>query len=214
MEKEKNPNQQPKLAGEVERRTFTGNVEFRMDEDGNGDENEAVGYAAEINVETELWTDNYEIIEEGAFDNVLEDDVRALFNHDPNFILARTNNSLKIGVDARGLHYRFEIPETTAGKDLRENLRLKNVTQSSFGFIVGSAEWKQEVRDGRNVWVRHITEIKTLLDVSPVTYPAYNSTEVALRSKQAMQKKKQYPDDNQDPQNQNTPPRKQRRRML
>ena len=167
--------------GEHERRTVSGTVEYRMDE---AEGNEVFGYAAEIGVETELWPDFFEEIAPGAFDDVLDQDVRALFNHDANLILARSNNSLQIGVDERGLWYRFAAPNTTVGSDLKENLRLQNVTQSSFGFIIEEDTYRTETRNGRAVTIRTIIKVKTLLDVSPVTYPAYVTTEVSLRKMQ------------------------------
>ena len=110
-------------------------------------------------------------------------DVRALFNHNVNHVLARKRNSdkdtLQLKEDATGLYYEFEAPNTTTGNDLLENIRLGNVSQSSFGFDVKDSTWI--MRDGKDH--RILEKAAKLYDVSPVTMPAYNESTVGLRSK-------------------------------
>ena len=179
-----------KNIGEIERRTFTGEV--RMNTGEEGEEKRTVeGYAALFNVESQLMWDFVEVIEPGAFDNVLEDDVRALFNHDANLVLARNNGTLELWVDEKGLGYRFEAPRTTVGDDLLENLEKKIITQSSFGFRVEETSWDEIVTDDDSIkHIRRIRKIKELFDVSPVTYPAYLTTEVSLRNFENHKKEK------------------------
>jgi HK97 family phage prohead protease len=155
-------------------RTF--NCELRAE----GDEKRTVkGIAAVFNSRTELWTNTFEEISPSAFDESLADDVRALFNNDANLILGRTKaGTLKISKSADGLEYEFTAPDTTAGNDLIENLRLGNIDQSSFAFSVEKSSWT-DLGDGK--WLRTIEKVKRLYDVSPVTYPAYEDTKVALR---------------------------------
>jgi len=164
---------------DIERRTFS--YEVRA---GESEESRTVtGYAAVFSSPSELMWGFTEEIAPGAFDSVLDDDVRALFNHDPNQILARTKaGNLSISVDERGLKYEFDAPNTTAGNDLLINLRNGNVSQSSFGFTVESDEWTS---NGDGTEKRTITKVGRLFDVSPVTYPAYDTTEVTARSLQA-----------------------------
>ena len=122
-----------------------------------------------------------EIIAPGAFDSVLQDDVRALFNHDPNYLLARsTSGTLKLSVDEQGLRYEFEPPNTTAGRDLVESMKRGDISQSSFAFTVAKDSWEE--RDGGVV--RTINKVERLFDVSPVTYPAYPDATVGMRSMQ------------------------------
>jgi len=163
-----------------ETRVFS--IELRAD-DQSADSRRVVGYAAKFNSKSEDMG-FYEIIEPGAFDDVMNDDVRALFNHDPNYILARTKSgTLTLSVDETGLRYAFDVPETTFGNDFLVSLRLGNVSQSSFAFEVAEDEWTQHnTADGKSEWTRKIKKMKRLYDVSPVTYPAYPDTEVALRS--------------------------------
>lgn len=124
-----------------------------------------------------------EIIKPGAFDDVLEDDVRALFNHDPNFILGRRSaGTLALSVDGKGLRYDITAPDTQTIRDLvLAPLSRGDISQSSFAFRVArdGEDWYQD-EDG--VVVREISKISRLLDVSPVTYPAYQEADSAVRS--------------------------------
>lgn len=172
-----------------ETRLLAANFELRNEE---GKDPVVRGYAAVFEKESEnLGSDQYqfrEVIQRGAFDEVLADDVRALLNHDPNFILARSVNgegTLKIGTDERGLWYEFEAPDTQAGRDLVTSMRRGDITQSSFSFRVGKEGQKWEERqegDGPTFIRRTITKVARLFDVSPVTYPAYPDASVAVRS--------------------------------
>lgn len=172
-------------AAQMERRTFTAPVSIRMvHENGDSDKKKESrtieGYAAIFNSETEMFGGEWvERIAPGAFTEVMQDDVRALFNHDPNHILARTaSGTLQLWQDGRGLGYRFEAPNTTHGNDLLENIRNGNITQSSFGFTI--QDYAMEYRGETEVFT--ITKVGRLFDVSPVTFPAYETTEVTARS--------------------------------
>ncbi len=171
----------------AERRHFGPEVRYEL----RDEKDVAGGYAALYNVRADLgWFE--EEIAPGAFDDVINDDVRALFNHDPNHILARSkagSGTLRLSVDEKGLVYDFDIPDTTAGRDLRVNMELGNVTQSSFGFSIEEEEWVR--RDGKEKDLRIIKKFGRLFDVSPVTFPAYTDTTVAKRSFEAVQKEEQ-----------------------
>lgn len=192
----------------IERRYTAGAVELRMDGEGEQAKRKVRGYAAVFGAESEnLGGDTYrmfEKIERGAFDDVLKDDVRALFNHDANLILARSKNgtgTLTLGVDDRGLFYEFEAPDTQAGRDLLVSLQRGDVDQSSFAFTVsrGGQKWEEETRDGVTTARRTITKVSRLYDVSPVTYPAYPDASAALRSFEQMRATPPAPTANQFP---------------
>jgi len=144
-----------------------------------------IGHAAVFNELSEDLGGFREMIMPGAFDDVLQNDVRAYFNHDPNFLLGRTSaGTLKLGVDEKGLKYELDIPNTSVGRDLKENMRLKNITQSSFAFTLGKGgdSWERG-KDGSDI--RLIHKINRLYDVSPVSLPAYPSADnlaLAVRS--------------------------------
>lgn len=163
-------------------RAFEGAIEVRQSEE--GESRMVEGYAAVYESNSEEMWGFIERIAPGAFDTALAvSDVRALVNHDPDKILARTaSGTLTLSVDERGLKYSFEAPETTAGNDLLISLQRGDINQSSFGFTVAEDEW--EFRDD-GPDVRTITRVDRLFDVSPVTYPAYPDTTVAQRSHEA-----------------------------
>lgn len=120
-----------------------------------------------------------EVILPGAFRDVLDNDVRALYNHDSNYLLARTTSgTLELKEDDKGLYYRFEMPNTSYGNDMLELFRRGDLTQSSFGFTVEKDNWRME--DGQQV--RYIERVGSLFDVSPVVYPAYSQASSGLRS--------------------------------
>jgi HK97 family phage prohead protease len=139
------------------------------------------GYAAMYGVETDMgWY--YEEIRAGAFDGRENDDVIAAINHDDDMICARTTaKTLELRVDEKGLWYSFEVPKLSYAQDLAENIRLRNITQSSFMFSVEAEEWAYDYKDGKSK--RTITKVKRLYDVSPVVWPAYETEELEVDSR-------------------------------
>jgi len=154
--------------------------EFRVS--GEGEAPQISGYAALFDVSSDPlggWT---ETIDPHAFDSVLASnpDCRALWNHNPDHVLGRTTaNTLTLSLDARGLAYTIDPPDTTLARDLITSMRRKDVTQSSFGFICKRDSWTDNA-DG--TVTRRILEFEELLDVSPVTFPAYSSTTSQVRT--------------------------------
>ena len=117
---------------------------------------------------------------------VLNDDVRALFNHDPNFVLGRTaSGTLTLRADDTGLGYDIKAPDNQTIRDLViAPMQRGDINQSSFAFRVGDDEWDE---DDEGVIVRTIHSIKRLIDISPVTYAAYTDATAATRSLQQWQ---------------------------
>jgi len=149
-------------------------------EDGSGKMTIA-GYAATFNNRSNDLGGFKEVIAPGAFDSVLEDDVRAVFNHKPDNILGRSSSgTLRLAVDNTGLHYEVDLPNNTLGRDLFESVKRGDIKESSFRFAVapGGAEWR-DIDEGL---IRTITKFSRLVDVSPVTYPAYPDATIATRS--------------------------------
>lgn len=137
------------------------------------------GYASVFNSMSEDLGGFREIILPGAFSEVLDNDVRALYNHDSNYLLARTTSgTLELKEDDKGLYYRFEMPNTSYGNDMLELFRRGDLSQSSFGFTVEKDSWRME--EGQHV--RYIERVGSLFDVSPVVFPAYNQASSGLRS--------------------------------
>jgi HK97 family phage prohead protease len=136
------------------------------------------GYAAKFEQLSENFGGFREKIARGFFDDVLEDDTVALFNHDFNMILARTiSSTLKLSVDEVGLRYEFEAPDTQAGRDLVVMLKRGDVQHSSFSFVIKDEKWEKDAEAGE---IRTLLKAKRLYDVSPVVMPAYRDTDVSL----------------------------------
>jgi HK97 family phage prohead protease len=122
----------------------------------------------------------------GAFkDSVEKDDIRALFNHNPDYVLGRNKSgTLHLEEDEKGLKVIIYPPDTQWARDLLVSIDRGDITQMSFGFIVESDRWGLE--DGMDI--RELHKVK-LFDVSPVTYPAYPQTDVGVRSMDEVFKK-------------------------
>ena len=146
------PSTIPSIGGR-EVRKLTHPIELRAAAEGAAG-NIVFGYAAKFNTRSNnLGGESYQFYETilpGAFDDVLNDDVRALFNHEAELILARSKNgqgTLRYGVDNVGLWYEFEAPDTQVGRDLLVSLRRGDIDQSSFSFTVareGSCIWRAQ----------------------------------------------------------------------
>lgn len=123
-----------------------------------------------------------EQIAPGAFAEAIEkDDIRALFNHDSNFVLGRNvSGTLRLGEDIRGLAIEIDLPDTQTILDLvAAPIERGDVSQMSFGFSVrpGGQDW---AKDDEGRVVRTLKKVR-LFDVSPVTFPAYRQTDIAVR---------------------------------
>lgn len=142
--------------------------------------------AADPGTEYRLWEDFVEHIMPGAFDRALrEDDVRALFNHDPNHLLGRNvAKTLRLSVDAKGLRYEVDPPKTASAEAVLEGLRRKDLTGSSFSFEVIEDEVRSVTLESKQTWIREIRQVR-LWDVGPVTFPAYSASEADVRSLRA-----------------------------
>ena len=160
-------------------RRFTGNCELRAIVPESGGRAKIAGHAAVFNsLSEDLWRFR-EKISPGAFTPALgKSDIRALLNHDPNFVLGRTKNgTLRVQEDKTGLAVEIDPPETRWADDLLVSIGRGDISQMSFAFRAGEESW--ETVDG--VDVRTILSFDEIFDVSPVTYPAYPDMDVSLR---------------------------------
>lgn len=152
----------------MEKRYFNIDTRTEKREDGT---TSITGHASVFNHLSEDLGGFREKIAPGAFSDVLDNDVRALVNHDPNLLLARTTSgTLRLAETEDGLQYSFDVPNTTYGNDLVISMERGDLTASSFAFTVQSDTWETN-DDGDDI--RTINKVKRLYDVSPVTYPAY-----------------------------------------
>lgn len=173
----------------MERRSTSQPVQLETRE---GQSSRITGYAAvyyngTADTEYQLFDNYYERIMPGAFDRAIreKDDVRALFNHDPNQILGRSSaGTVRLIADGKGLSYEIEPGDTTVARDVQQHLKRKDVTGSSFAFTVTEERWVKvgEGKDKRTI--REVVNVR-LYDVGPVTYPAYTGTSAATRASDA-----------------------------
>jgi HK97 family phage prohead protease len=176
---------------------YAGAVELRAgDGSGSAGRPGLTGYAAVYDVWTVLFDglDPWdgmrvtvrEVIRRGAFDVALSEgqDVRALVNHDRSLILGRTRaQTLRLRSDEQGLFYDVDLPDTQVGRDTAVSVGRRDISGSSFAFVVRDGGDKRTITETDEVVTidREILSVD-LRDVAPVTYPAYEMTTTAIRS--------------------------------
>ena len=142
------------------------------------------------NSKTDLgWFD--EIIEAGALDNTNLKDVRFLVNHNTDMIpLARSrnnnvNSTMQLEVDENGMAIRVNLDteNNTEARNLYSAIKRGDITGMSFMFTIDDEEWENLDSDHPT---RHIRKISQVFEVSAVTFPAYESTEISARDKEAL----------------------------
>jgi HK97 family phage prohead protease len=165
---------------EMERRTFPV-LELRAAAAEAETRPHITGHAAVFNSLSEMLWGFREIVAPGAFKDAIEkSDVRALVNHDANFVLGRKKSgTLKLWEDERGLAIDIDPPDTGWAKDLLVSIGRGDIDQMSFGFTVAEDRWEEIEGETR----RTIIRVDELFDVSPVTFPAYPETDTALRAR-------------------------------
>ena len=167
-----------------ETRDTAARVELRVADDGSA---VLSGYAAVFPDGTEKSSYRYgsviETIAPGAFARALRDkqDVRALFNHDSGNLLGRiSSGTLHLQEDQAGLRYEIDLPDTTLARDVRTLVERGDLSGSSFAFRVKAETWRKD-DSNPNCYRREINDVD-LIDVGPVTFPAYAGTQAAMRS--------------------------------
>jgi len=157
----------------IEHRTASGDVALEPES------RIASGYAAVFGRRSLDLGGFTEMIDPDAFTRTVQQaDVVALWDHDERHLLGRVaSGTLRLSIDARGLAYELDLPDTSTGRDLAELLRRGDVRGSSFGFRTVRDEWHQ---DDDGAVTRTLLEV-ALIDVSPVARPAYPDTDAALR---------------------------------
>ncbi|NPC94798.1 HK97 family phage prohead protease [Bacillus sp. WMMC1349] len=183
------------MSKEVEIRTLKeGALKAHSEEDGP---KVISGYALKFGTRSQNLGGFIEMIDKRALDHTDMSDVRALIDHDPSKILGRTSaDTLKLNVDDIGLRFDVTLPNTQYANDLYENLRLGNISNCSFGFLLGK-DGDSFTRDQETgLPLRSLRNISKLTDVSVVTYPAYEDTDVSIakRHLEQFQKRNRNPE--------------------
>lgn len=156
----------------MEKRTFA--FEIRA---GEGESRTVAGYAAVFDQPSVLLFGEFkEKIDRGAFAASLAGDVRALWNHNDDMVIGRTKSeTLRLAEDAHGLRVEIDMPQSRP--ELLESIRRGDVDQMSFGFQVLEDSW-DKAADGS--LLRTLRKVQ-LFEVSPVAFPAYPQTQIAMR---------------------------------
>jgi HK97 family phage prohead protease len=163
-------------------------LDIRAADDGGGDELRVEGYAAVFNQRTMLWespwsgTKYYEQIDPAAIDAQTDmSDIVLRYNHsDSALLLARSSNgTLTVTPDEKGLKIEARIAPTTAGKDIYALIKRGDISKMSFAFSVDKESWESDKMAKEET--RTIQHISSVIDVSPVDFPAYDGTSIDAR---------------------------------
>lgn len=173
----------------LERRSYTFDV--RATEGENG-EKIITGRPIVYEAKTDLGYFD-EVIARGALDGADLRDVRFLVNHDTSMIpLARSrrnngNSTMKLSTDFDGMSMDFvklDVENNSDARALYSAVQRGDITGMSFCFSIDAQEWLNLESDHPT---RRITKIGKVVEVSAVTFPAYDSTEISARSKEALE---------------------------
>ena len=162
-------------------RTYSQKICTRADEE-TGDRYIS-GYFSVFNSNYEMWQGASESIDPGAFDGALGDDIRCLTDHDSRLVLGRTRaGTLFLRTDEKGLWGEVRInSKDQDAVNLYERVARGDVNQCSFGFEILDEERTEDPISGDVHWT--IKKVK-LHEVSIVTFPAYEDTEVTARKRE------------------------------
>lgn len=176
------------MKNELERRSYNFEVRAQTGEHGTIITGRPIVYNSKTNLG---FYD--EVIESGALDSTNLNDVRFLINHDTSRIpLARSrrNNgksTMQFTVDPMGLNLDWvmlDVENNSEARALYSAVERGDISGMSFMFSVDDEEWENLESDHPT---RHIRKIGSVVEVSAVTFPAYESTEIQARSKAALE---------------------------
>lgn len=179
---DKNPDKKP-----LEQRSYSFEVRAESGEKGNLITGRPIVYESKTDLG---WFD--EIIERGALDGADLTDVRFLVNHDISKIpLARSrrnngNSTMQLSPDYEGMaiEVQLDTENNSEARSLYSAVQRGDITGMSFMFSIDDEEWSDLESDHP---VRHVRKIGSVVEVSAVTFPAYESTEINARSKEALE---------------------------
>lgn len=160
-----------------------GQIEIREMDDGK---KIVEGYATTFDQEYTLYSSgNYELresIDGHAFDETDMKDVIMQYDHEGRVFARKSNGTLQLETDDHGLKIRADLGGTEIGRQLYEEIKGGYTTKMSFGFTVSKQERTEEEIEGKVIIHRKITGIKKLYDVSAVSLPANDATEITSRN--------------------------------
>lgn len=167
----------------VEKRTY--NCEVRTNDKENGGIIEGLPIVFESETDLGGWI---EIIHKGALDEADISDVRFMVNHDfVQLPLARyrkgnNSNTMELMVNDQGVDIKVDLDtdNNTDARNLYSAVKRRDVSGMSFAFTIAKERWEED----KKRTVRHIDKIEKVFEVSAVTFPAYESTEIQARQNQ------------------------------
>lgn len=173
---------------EIFKRNYS--FEIRANEDKENKNYTLTGRPIVYNSKTDLGYFD-EVIESGALDKADLKDVRFLVNHDTSKIpLARAteknkNSTMRFNVDKNGMEISVEldVENNSEARALYSAVQRGDITGMSFMFTIDGEEWENLESEHPT---RHIKSIGQVFEVSAVTFPAYESTEISARDKKSL----------------------------
>lgn len=144
------------------------------------------GYATTFDEPYTLYEDDeirvMEQVDAHAFDDTDMADVIMQYDHEGRVFARIANGTLKLTPDEHGLHVRADLGGTEIGRQLYEEIKGGYTSKMSFGFTVAADEELRKDENGKTTYLRTITSIRKLYDVSAVSLPANNATEISARA--------------------------------
>lgn len=126
-----------------------------------------------------------EIIDHDALNNADMSDIILQFDHEGRVYARTSNGTLTVEPDAHGLAMEADLSGTDLGRGLYQEIKGGYVTKMSWGFSVDrdKDEWTSETApDGRSLETRRIRSVRKIYDVSAVSLPANDATEISARN--------------------------------
>lgn len=175
----------PMKPNEREYRNFTLSV-IENDQEQENESRTVNGYASTFNEPYTLFEDEDMVIREQvapeAFNDADMSDVIMQYDHEGRVFARMSNGTLTVEPDEHGLAVRAELGGTELGRQLYEEIRGGYTTKMSFGFSVDGETWEQVAEGTRTIHTRTITRVRKVYDVSAVSLPANDGTEISVRN--------------------------------
>lgn len=156
-------------------------------DDADDAEYRVTGYATTFDQPYILWEDDStvfrEAVDPAAFDGCDMSDVIMQYDHEGRVFARTRNNTLELQPDEHGLHVAADLSGTEAGRRLYDEIKGGYIDRMSFAFVVSGEDIdKRELESGKMLYTRRITAISKLYDVSAVSIPANDQTEISARA--------------------------------
>ena len=149
------------------------------------DEKLVRGYATTFDEPYLLYSDGdyqlWEVVDRNAFDKTDVSDVIMQYDHEGRVFARTKNGTLTLAADEHGLLIEANLGGTAIGRELYEEIKGGYTNKMSFGFTVRGDVWDRRMENGIEISTRRITDIGKLYDVSAVSIPANDATEISAR---------------------------------